>query len=108
MTILALALMAAPAVARAPAPRLGGWRGFPAGHAWNRDVSKAPVDPRSADYVRSIGLDRNVHPDFGSGRYGDYGIPLTVVARDQPLAPIRFTPHGDESDPGAYPGPPRA
>jgi hypothetical protein len=68
-------------------------------------VSRAPVDPRSDDYVRSIGLDRNVHPDFGSGRYGDYGIPLTIVPRSQPKVPVRFTDYGDESDPGPYPLP---
>ena len=63
------------------------------------------MDPRSDDYVRSIGLGRDVHPDFGSGRYGDYGIPLTVVPSTQRKVPIRFTDYGDESDPGPYPVP---
>jgi hypothetical protein len=105
MTMAAVAALAAPAVAKSPAPTIGGCRAFPASNAWNRDVSKAPVDPRSGDYVRSIGLDRNVHPDFGSGRYGDYGIPLTVVPSTQPKVPIHFTDYGDESDPGPYPVP---
>jgi hypothetical protein len=76
---------------------------FPADNAWNRDVSRDPVDPNSGAYVAA--LPGNLHPDFGSGRYGDYGIPFTVVPRDQPLAPIRFTAYGDESDPGPYPVP---
>jgi hypothetical protein len=84
-------------------PRVGGCPVFPADNAWNRDVSRDPVDPSSDAYIRA--LPGNLHPDFGSGRYGDYGIPYTVVPRDQPLAPIRFTAYGDESDPGPYPVP---
>jgi hypothetical protein len=86
--------------------RVAGCPVFPADNAWNRNVSRDPVDPRSDDYIRA--LPGNLHPDFGSGRYGDYGIPFTVVPRDQPLAPIRFTAYGDESDPGPYPIPPDA
>jgi hypothetical protein len=63
------------------------------------------VDPRSATYVRSIGLDAMLHPDFGSGRSGDYGIPLTVVPRTQRRVPIRFAAYPQESDPGPYPVP---
>ena len=84
-------------------PSIAGCPVFPADNAWNRDVSHDPVDPRSDAYVGA--LPGNLHPDFGSGRYGDYGIPFTVVPRDQPLAPIRFTAYGDESDPGPYPVP---
>jgi hypothetical protein len=87
-------------------PRIGGCPVFPAGNAWNRDVSHDPVDPRSDAYLAR--LPGNLHPDFGSGRNGDYGIPFAVVARDQPLAPIHFTAYGDESDPGPYPVPPGA
>jgi hypothetical protein len=99
---------AAAGSATTAAPRIGGCRVFPAANAWNRDVSRAPRDPRSDAYVRSIGLGANLHPDFGSGRYGDYGIPLTIVPRTQPRLPIRFTAYGDESDPGPYPVPPGA
>jgi hypothetical protein len=84
-------------------PRIGGCPVFPADNAWNRDVSHEPVDPNSDAYISA--LPGNLHPDFGSGRYGDYGIPFTVVAREQPLAPIHFTAYGDESDPGPYPVP---
>jgi hypothetical protein len=82
-------------------PRVGGCPVFGAANAWNRDVSRAPVDPRSAAYVRSIGAG-NLHPDFASRRYG---IPITVVPRGERRVPIRFTDYGAESDPGPYPVP---
>ena len=82
-------------------PEVGGCPVLPASNAWNRDVSRAPVDPRSAAYVRSIGPG-NLHPDFASRRYG---IPITVVPRSQRRVPIRFTEAPDESDPGPYPVP---
>ena len=88
-----------------PAPKLGGCRAFPATNAWNRDVRRPRSTRAPTTTSRSIGLDRDVHPDFGSGRYGDYGIPLTVVPRTQRRVPIRFTDYGDESDPGPYPIP---
>jgi hypothetical protein len=78
---------------------------FPADNAWNRNVSHARVDPRSDAYVRSIGLDDHLHPDFGSGKYGNYGIPVTVVSRTQKRVPIHYTAYGDESDKGPFPIP---
>jgi hypothetical protein len=78
---------------------------FPASNPWNQDVSKAPVDPRSDAYVRSIGLDARLHPDFASRTYG---IPYRIVPRTQPKVRIRFTDYGDESDKGPYPIPPGA
>jgi hypothetical protein len=98
----------APAPAPGAAPAVGGCHVFPAANVWNRDVSAEPVDPRSDAYLRSIGLDDTLHADFGSGRYGDYGIPFSVVPATQPRVPIRFTAYGDESDPGPYPVPPGA
>jgi hypothetical protein len=108
-TLLAtLAVAAACALApsgAAGATLLGGCPVFPASNAWNRDVSKLPVDPRSDAYVRSIngGGSRFLHADFGGG--GQYGIPYRVVPRTQPRVPIRFTDYGDESDRGPYPVP---
>jgi hypothetical protein len=92
-------------VAKAPAPRLGGCPVFPASNAWNRDVSKLPVSPLSDRYIASIGASKNLHPDFGSGRNGDYGIPFQIVGRRQARVPIRFTAYGEESDRGPYPIP---
>jgi hypothetical protein len=106
--LLALTVVAI-AAGRIPAgPRVAGCPIFPATNAWNRDVSHAPVDPRSDAYVRSIDSHSNhfLHADFGGG--GAYGIPYAVVPRSQPRVPIHFTDYGDESDPGPYPIPPGA
>jgi hypothetical protein len=101
LALLLVALAAAPAAAQG-SPRLGGCPVLPARHAINRDVSRAPVDPRSADYVGSIGAGF-LHADFGGG--GAFGIPFSVVPRTQTLLPIDFTAYPDESDPGPYPVP---
>ena len=62
-------LLAIPAPAAAPGgPRIAGCPVFPEDNAWNRDVSRDPVDPRSDAYLRSIGRGLRLHPDFGSGR----------------------------------------
>jgi Chitinase A, N-terminal domain len=77
--------------------------------AWNQDISKAPVDPRSSQYlakIRSLGGNQFIHPDFGSNP--NYGIPYVVVPGVQPRVPTQFTLYGDESDPGPYPIPPHA
>src|SRR5438552_2001614 len=39
---------------------------FPADNPWNQDVSQLPVHPLSRQYLESIGLDKNLHPDFGT------------------------------------------
>jgi hypothetical protein len=88
----------------APGPRIAGCPVLPRSNAWNRDISKAPVDPRSAAYIAAIGPG-NLHPDFAARRYG---IPITVAAATQARVPVRFTGYPDESDPGPYPIPPTA
>jgi hypothetical protein len=87
-------------------PMLGGCPIFPADNPWNRDISTAPVHPRSAAYIRSIGADVNLHADFGSNP--EYGIPFAVAPAGQPRVPVAFIEYGDESDPGPYPIPPDA
>ena len=87
-------------------PALGGCRMFPADNPWNQDISNAPVHPRSAQYIASIGADINLHADFGSNP--DYGIPYVVVPVGQPKVPVAFVEYGDESDPGPYPIPANA
>jgi hypothetical protein len=81
---------------------------FPATEAWNVDISKKPLDPRSAAIIKSIGLTTGLHPDFGAGTYAGaiIGIPYYVVSSKQKFVPIRFTAYGDESDKGPYPIPP--
>lgn len=81
---------------------------MPAGDEWNRDVSKDPVDPRSAAIIAAIGADMGLHEDFGlvwKGAPG--GIPYHVVNGNQPKVPVTFA-YADESDPGPYPIPPDA
>ncbi|WP_445147613.1 hypothetical protein [Baekduia sp. Peel2402] len=99
-----LAAVAAAAAIGVPGPgtTLGGCPVLPRDHAFNRDISQAPVDPRSDAYVRSIGLTAKLHPDFASKTYG---IPFKVVPKAQKKVPVRFTDYGDESDPGPYPLP---
>lgn len=77
---------------------LSGRRPFPADNWWNRDLSTAPVDPRSGAFIQFIGPDRGLHPDFGPP---PYGIPYVAVDGEQPLVPVTFTLYGDESDEGA-------
>ncbi len=81
---------------------------FPADNPWNRDISREPVDPNSAALVKSIGLEKPLHPDFGTTYQGaPNGIPFVVVGGNQPRAPVQFQ-YKDESDPGPYPIPPDA
>ncbi len=98
-----LPALAVPAAALATA--VGGCPVLPASDPWNQDISKAPVAARADAYVRSIGLDGHLHPDFASRTYG---IPFRVVPRTQKKVPIHFTHYGDESDKGPYPIPPGA
>jgi hypothetical protein len=73
--------------------------------AWNQDISKAPVAPRSAAiiaYINSHGGER-LHPDFGSPRA--YGFPYEVVGAGQRKLPIHYTAYGNESDRGPFPIP---
>ncbi len=105
--VFALALAGGTAaVAAGAGPHEYGCPMFPASNALNEEVANAPVDPRSARYVASIGLAAHLHPDFG--RDPAYGIPYTVVSRTQHKVPIAFTEYGDESEPGPYPIPPNA
>jgi hypothetical protein len=84
---------------------LNGALPFPADNPWNTDISKAPVDPNSANIVSRIGAGTGLHPDFGSG---GIGIPYIVVAGSTPKVNVTFTAYGDESDPGPYPIPANA
>lgn len=79
---------------------------LPASNPLNRDISHAPVDPRSAAYIVSIGAAGHLHADFGTNP--SYGIPYSVVGPHQRKVPIRFTEYGQESDPGPYPVPANA
>ena len=75
---------------------------FPATHWWNTDISAAPVDPGSDDFIDYVndGDPRPLHPDFG-GTLDDgvsiYGFPYIVVDGAQPKKTVQFD-QADESD----------
>jgi hypothetical protein len=99
--LLATARAAAPPVLLEP---LAGRQVFPATNWWNVDVSAAPVDARSVQFIDWISgrsatnttAVRRLHPDFGPP---PYGIPYVVVAGDQPRVPVTFQ-YASESDTG--------
>jgi hypothetical protein len=86
-------------------PSIDGCPVFPANSPWNTDISKLPVHPKSAVWLQSVGLDKPVHPDFGTVYNGaPSGIPYVTVHGSQPKVPITFE-YANESDPGPYPIP---
>jgi hypothetical protein len=99
--------------AQGAAPAIAGCPVFPADNIWNTPIDKLPIDPRSSDYVASIGGDKSLRADFGAGLYegAPIGIPFVVVPFRQPKVAIHFRNFGDEahaaaeSDPGPYPIP---
>jgi hypothetical protein len=87
---------------------LNGRRVFPLDNIWNQDISTAPVDPNSDNLIASIGLNKPLHPDFGTTFNGaPMGIPYILVPGSQPRVPIQAE-YADESDPGPYPIPANA
>lgn len=86
-------------------PKIGGCQIFPTDNAWNKDISKAPVDSNSDRYIARINSrgKSHLHPDFSSNP--DYGIPYTVVEENQLKMPINFIWWPEQSDPGPYPIP---
>jgi hypothetical protein len=76
---------------------------FPADNWWNQDISDAPVDARSPQFITFInnGGTRRLHPDFGGyespGSVNIYGFPYVVVGADQPKREVSFY-YDDESD----------
>jgi hypothetical protein len=78
---------------------------LPADSPWRKDISKAPVDPRSTRILQHVGLNTPLHPDFGGEWEGTLiGIPYVVVGKDQPKVPLQFL-YAEESDKGPYPIP---
>ncbi len=78
---------------------------FPADNPWNQDVAKLPVHPRSRAWLESVGLDKPLHPDFGTVWNGaPSGIPYNLVTGKQAKQTVEFE-YPDESDAGPYPIP---
>jgi hypothetical protein len=106
----AVAISVAAAVAASGAgggrPHVASCTLFPASNPWNQRVDGLPVASDSATIVRSIGVDKTMHADFGSGLYngGPIGIPYITVAGSQPKSRVKFD-YASESDKGPYPIP---
>ena len=79
---------------------------FPRSNVWNQRVDRLPVAANSAAIISSIGADRGLKADFGSGLWegAPIGIPITVVGRRQPKTRVSFE-YADESDRVGYPIP---
>jgi hypothetical protein len=85
---------------------------FPPDNWWNLDVSTAPVDPNSTNFINFIGAGTGLHPDFGGdvdpedpSNPETYGFPYASVPGSQPRVPVTFVEFGDQSDAG-FPGHP--
>jgi hypothetical protein len=103
-----VALVAAAALAGAPLPGAPKCPIFPRDNHWNLRVDRLPVHPRSDAIVRSIGRDRTMHADFGSGLWegGPIGIPFATVGEGQRKVRLSFE-YASESNRGRYPIPRR-
>src|ERR1700758_4439345 len=86
---------------------LNGFVPFPSNSLWNTDISGAPVDPNSTNYINFIGSTVTLHPDFGAGTFHNQtiGIPYQVVAGTQAKVTVTLGAFASESDPGPEPIP---
>ena len=82
---------------------LNGFLPFAANDAWRQDISAAPLDGNSGNYISFIG-GSHLYANFGAGQYdgSTIGIPYTVVS-GTPFTTVNYTDYGDESDPGPMP-----
>ena len=83
-------------------PQIAGCPVFPADNVWNTPVASLKRDAHSDAYVQKIGVDKPLHPNFGSDPRN--GIPITIIKSSVKYVKVRFG-YGDESDPGNYPMP---
>ncbi|HKO58833.1 MAG TPA: fibronectin type III domain-containing protein, partial [Thermoanaerobaculia bacterium] len=83
---------------------------FPPNNWWNIDVSNAPLDGNSANFITFIGPTKGLHPDFGGDAGGGdvYGMPFIVVDGAQPKKTVTFVEFGSQSDAVDYPIPDEA
>ncbi|EMK17242.1 hypothetical protein [Leptospira kirschneri] len=86
-------------------PTLGNCEVFPANNIWNTPVDTLPLHPLSESYVRSIGAQKKLKADFGSGLWEGMpiGIPFILTSSANPV-PVSFE-YTEESEPGPYPIP---
>jgi hypothetical protein len=113
-TLAAFLLVIGAAVASAqapqpPAPLPAPLPLFPPDNWWNVDVTAAPVDVNSTNFINVINPAVHLHPDFGGSDgspNGIYGMVYAVVPGTQALEPVTFVEFGSESDSGAPGRPP--
>ena len=117
LVLAASALLAMAAAAAGPLPAEAQTVGgalpqplplFPRDNWWNTDISGAPVDPNSANFINWIGASRGMHPDLGGdvdptdpSNPNIYGFPYITVPGTQALVPVTFVLSADQSDSGA-------
>jgi len=104
LVVAVLALLAGsiePALGK-PVVGAPGCQIFPRTNVWNRRIDTLPVRSDSATLIAAIGINRGLHPDFGS--YKGYGIPINVANRLTPRKYVTFR-YKSESDRGPYPIP---
>jgi hypothetical protein len=99
LAVAATTILSADAQLGGPLP--GPFPLFPPSNWWNLDISTAPLDPGSDDFISFIGTGRNAHPDFGGeaspGSEAIYGFPYIVVDGTTPKVAVEFE-YWDESD----------
>jgi hypothetical protein len=85
-------------------PRIGPCPVFPANNAWNTDISHAPVDPHSAQFLASMqAASHHIGLDFPSPLGG---IPYNVMAaKPSDFRSVDYTLYGAESDRVPFPIP---
>jgi hypothetical protein len=97
--VLALCVAAAAAALNGSLP--GPLPLFPRTNWWNTDISQAPPDPASANFITFIGTTRRLHPDFGGevspGSDEIYGFPYVVIDGSLPKKAVEFE-YSAESD----------
>jgi hypothetical protein len=77
---------------------------FPADNIWNTDISKLPVDPHNAAWLRSMDASTtDLHPDFGPDQGGyPYGIPYAIVTSAHKTVRVKFF-YASQSNQVPYP-----
>src|ERR1043166_3271493 len=90
-----------PEAAAPKTPIIGKCPVFPADNIWNTRVDKLPLDAHSAAYMKSIGLDKPLHPDFGSAP--NTGIPFNVVPGSTRKVNVQVSPEESDTDPVPIP-----
>jgi len=75
----------------------GGRQLYPSDNWWNQEITNAPVDAQSSEYIDFIGRTRAAHPDFGPP---PYGIPFVGIGGTEARTSVAFVDYGDESDAG--------